>query len=348
MLTDSGDHAVTTELRMWHLILTTSDSGAGCLKASRIADEVIGLSHRLVCGPIPDVPDPISFFSEREHLARTELSHVEGEVRSSIKASDWCSLLEKCRRSSRIEIWVDPVPNAQLQLIQLLDWFEAYPDIIAKLALVHIDFPISEREPEEIRSIDPVLHNVERKHVEAASRAWHALQQPTPEAWYDLLTREFDFPYLHQTVLRLLQELPAAHTALTASEARLLVTISRGEAHPLRVLADQIAAMPRPLLDYWELGQSLDELAHCPRPVILGLAGGPFTLEMHDDRSRFELYKNSSIALSELGQSLVEGQEDFSRYNTIDRWWGGTKLINNRLWRWDAANNTLLSPSSNR
>ena len=32
----------------------------------------------------------------------------------------------------------------------------------------------------------------------------------------------------------------------------------------------------------------------------------------------------------------VAHKEDFSRHNPIDRWWGGTRLTNDRLWRWDA------------
>ncbi len=29
--------------------------------------------------------------------------------------------------------------------------------------------------------------------------------------------------------------------------------------------------------------------------------------------------------------------EDFSRHNPIDRWWGGTHLTNDNLWRWSPA-----------
>jgi hypothetical protein len=27
------------------------------------------------------------------------------------------------------------------------------------------------------------------------------------------------------------------------------------------------------------------------------------------------------------------------------RWWGGTKLTNSHLWRWDLDNKTLIAPS---
>jgi hypothetical protein len=34
-------------------------------------------------------------------------------------------------------------------------------------------------------------------------------------------------------------------------------------------------------------------------------------------------------------------KEDFSRHNPIDRWWGGTRLTNDRMWRWHP---TLMKP----
>jgi hypothetical protein len=77
---------------------------------------------------------------------------------------------------------------------------------------------------------------------------------------------------------------------------------------------------------------------------VSGLDEGPFTLDMHDDRDRFERYKQSKLKLTALGKALLAGTEDFGRHNPIHRWWGGTELINDRLWRWDSANRVLIAP----
>jgi hypothetical protein len=68
---------------------------------------------------------------------------------------------------------------------------------------------------------------------------------------------------------------------------------------------------------------------------VSGLAEWPFTLEMHDERERLERYKESRLSLTALGKAILAGTEDFSRHNPIDRWWDGTRLTNDRLWRWD-------------
>jgi hypothetical protein len=65
---------------------------------------------------------------------------------------------------------------------------------------------------------------------------------------------------------------------------------------------------------------------------------------MHDDRSRHNRYTRSRLSLTEFGQAVVAKAGDFSRHNPIHRWWGGTELTNDRLWRWDPAKQALLGP----
>jgi len=43
------------------------------------------------------------------------------------------------------------------------------------------------------------------------------------------------------------------------------------------------------------------------------------------------------LSLTEFGKAVVAHKEDFSRHNPIDRWWGGTRLTNDPLWRWNTA-----------
>ena len=52
---------------------------------------------------------------------------------------------------------------------------------------------------------------------------------------------------------------------------------------------------------------------------------------------RDEAYKRSRLSLTKSGKAIVAHKEDFSRHNPIDRWWGGTRLTNDCLWRWSPA-----------
>jgi hypothetical protein len=122
---------------------------------------------------------------------------------------------------------------------------------------------------------------------------------------------------------------------------RMLELISAGNAGPFDVFPGHRKPSQRPVFGYWEVGSLLDGLAHCPAPAVSGLDEGPFTLEMHDDVNRFEQYKRSKLKLTELGKAILVQADDFSRHNPIDRWWGGTHLTDDRLWRWNQA---LMKP----
>ncbi|WP_235976816.1 hypothetical protein [Bradyrhizobium archetypum] len=173
-------------------------------------------------------------------------------------------------------------------------------------------------------------------HLEIASLAWQALRAPTPHAWFDLLAKDLSIlPQLRRCVLEMLEELPGRATGLGASEMRMLELISAGYLHPFDVFSHHKARFQRRVFDYWEAGALLEGLALAPAPAVSGLAEWPFSLEMHDDYKRLARYKESRLSLTPLGKAILAGLEDFSRHNPIDRWWGGTHLTNDRLWRWD-------------
>ena len=52
------------------------------------------------------------------------------------------TLVDLCERCERIELWIDPEPNAQLTLIWLLDYLRPHGSIASKLALVQADAAI--------------------------------------------------------------------------------------------------------------------------------------------------------------------------------------------------------------
>ena len=150
-------------------------------------------------------------------------------------------------------------------------------------------------------------------------------------------------PQLRRCVLEMLEELPGRKTGLGASEMRILELISAGYAHPFDVFPHFRQRFQCRVFGYWEVGFMLEGLALAPAPAVSGLAEWPFTVETHNMRSRHERYKASRLSLTPLGKAIVRQAEDFSRHNPIDRWWGGTKLTNDRLWRWDPI---LIAPST--
>jgi hypothetical protein len=243
-------------------------------------------------------------------------------------------LIEFCERCERVELWIDPEPNAQLMLVRLLDYFRPHAKLASKLTLVQANVVIGNMLPQALSKWTRGAVAVSEDHFKTASAAWQAYRQPTPRAWLNLLDQNLGaLPQLGQTVLELLEELPMPATGLGATEMRMLELISAGDAGPFDVFPGYRKRNKRRVFNYWEVGSLLDGLARCPAPAVSGLDEGPFTLEMHQDTDRHSRYKQSKLALTALGEAVLAQAEDFSRHNLIHRWWGGTELTNDRLWR---------------
>jgi hypothetical protein len=328
---------------MTRVILTTSDSGAGSLKQGGLADIVIPFGVRFVWGPLPSNAELAASLAPRSAPPDQPIDHrLRNVYRKHLGET---GLIDFCERCETIELWVDPDPNSQLTLIWLLDYFHHHREISPKLRLVQADRPIVEQGSETTSSWRPAAVKIVDDHLEAAGLAWQAYRQPTPQDCFNLLSKDLSvLPLLRQAVVDLLEELPMPATGLGATEMRMLELISAGNAGPYDVFPGDGKPNQRRVFGYWEVGSLLDGLARGPAPAAAGLAEGPFTEEIHDDPRRHERYRESRLSLTALGEAILAGTEDFSRHNPIHRWWGGTELTNDRLWRWDPASRTLIAP----
>ena len=333
---------------MTRLILTTSDSGAGSLRQASVADIVIPFGFRFVGGPLPSnaeletsmAPRLVRYDQSFDRWLQKVYRKCFGEI-----GDKEIGVFDLCERCGAIALWIDPDPNAQLTLIWLLDYFRHHEKIASKLTLVQADVVIGDHRPEELGKWDLPPITILNDHFDTACKAWLAYRGPTPQAWFNLLAQDLSaLPQLRTTVLELLDELPSRATGLGATETRMLELISAGHVHPFDLFPGDSQRNDRRVFGYWEIGSLLDALAQCPTPAVSGLDEGPFTDEMHHDPDHHARYKRSKLALTTLGTAILDQADDFSRHNPIHRWWGGTELTNDHLWRWDTTNGALIAP----
>ena len=182
-------------------------------------------------------------------------------------------------------------------------------------------------------------------HLRTAGHAWEAYRQPTPETWFDLLADDLDvLPHLRRTVLLLLGELPATDTVLGAAERLLLDVVPPGATSPAHFMHVDTQLNQARVLGLFDECRILNRLGGCPVPAVLGLPDSSFGLASMDQPDRHKRYMASELSLSNLGMALLEGKDDFARHNPVHRWWGGTLLTNDNLWRWDAQRQRLVPP----
>src|SRR5882724_4953411 len=171
---------------MKRLILTSS-SGLGLIR-SGLADLVIPFSFRFAWGQLPS-PDELSAYLGARSKEQGSGYHWSGYVGPESKERRDRSLVEFCQDYDAIELWFDPHPHDQLLLIWLLDHFHAHPEIAAKLRLRLVDFYLLSAREEELRRWQVFDVAVTEAELELASMSWQAYRAPTPEACFDLLSR---------------------------------------------------------------------------------------------------------------------------------------------------------------
>jgi hypothetical protein len=247
------------------------------------------------------------------------------------------SLAEFCQHYEAVELWFDMRPYAQLRLVWLLDYFRSHPETVSRLKLCLLDQEMIGIGPGGLADWRPPIVEVTEKELATASAAWQAYRSPTPEACIDLLQTDLSaLPLLKPVLLDLLAELPAASTGLGATEMRMLEMIGRGYSRS-RDLSYRTDVRQTRVFNEWELGYLLDGHAFGPIPAVLGLDEELRTMRRENLRDRDKAYRRSRLSLTDFGKAVLAHKEDFSRHNPIDRWWGGTHLTNDNLWRWNPA-----------
>jgi len=222
---------------MTRLILTSDGSGAGALLGAGRADIVISLERRLVWGPPPADAELVAFLAPRttqrpdshwlDYISPGHLKHIGGKD---------LGLLEMCQRCETVELWMETEPNAQLLLIWLLDYLRSHAKAATNLALCHVDAPLGDANPEQLAKWQFPVVRITSEHFKIASLAWRAYHAPTPQTWFNLLSKDLSIlPQLRRCVVEMLEELPGRATGLGASEMRILELISAGYMHPFDV-----------------------------------------------------------------------------------------------------------------
>jgi hypothetical protein len=326
---------------MTRLILT-SQSGFS-LGNTDLADIVIPFTFRFVWGALPSPDELATYLAARsdQHAPGTHWSDYVGRWRPAAKARKDFGFIEFCQHCEAVELWFDPNPNDQLHLVWLLDYFRSHPEIAARLRLRLVDYDLIKANTEELGRWKRPAVDVTRDELETASATWQAYRATTPEACFDLLCGDLSaLPLLKPALLDLLEELPSASTGLGATEMRMLELIASGYANVNPLFHLRNLRQTR-IFNESEHGYLLEGLAHVPTAAIAGLDEELRTIERENLRDRHPALLRSRLSLTEFGKAIVAHREDFSRHNPIDRWWGGTRLTNDHLWRWNPA---LMKP----
>lgn len=333
------------------LIITNGDSTAGLLVAAGLSrrDNIIIWRDILHEGAVPLTEDFATLSKIRGQFISENYWAGTGIQPSDVFA-DRDVALTQSNLYEKVSLWFEHDLYDQLQLIQILDWFAQNPLPNGNLHLVQADTYLGEQKPEEIGRFQAIEKPVTASQLALAKKAWSAFRQPKPVSWAELLNDDLDaLPFLPAAVVRMLEELPAPGTGLSRTETQVLVCASGATKTTVEILKETWAAEEAIFMGDWSIFKILDRLALSPAPLLTGLNGGPFGYDEDFNGttgpgSRRDQYCNSLPKPTELGTRILDGKDDWRHHTAIDRWWGGTHLTNDNLWRWDRQTQLLTAP----
>jgi len=320
------------------LVITNGDAAGELLRRTLSGAEVLPWRDVLHEGPVPLTETLEELTPVRiEYLAGAgggDLGAIEFELTARDRG------LAMSSEFDRLVLWFEHDLYDQLQLLQVLDWFAMHPRAEGMLLLVQAEDYIGRQEPEAVERLAATAVPVTQAQLELAARAWGAFRQRTPEAWAHLLEEDTAaLRFLRSAVVRMLEELPGAD-GLSRTERQMLATIESAESiTALGLFAAVQKQEDAQFMGDWSFWRLLDQLALVEEPLVAGLEAAPF---QHSDLDLAKTYLTSRLALTSLGKAVLAGGADWTEHHTVDRWWGGTHLTEDTLWRWEPQTEELI------
>jgi hypothetical protein len=304
------------------LIVTNGSSAVGTMERAGIAGDKLPWDDVLHDGPIP------------AHLTLEQLSQVRARFIADCGWGESPEIAERFRQRDaglasaaehdEVVLWLEHDLYDQLQLLQVLDWFGAPAHRPSRLSLVCHDRFVSHLDDDQARADFAHRRPVTDNQVRLAIDAWAAVRAPSPEGVVDLLNGDTAaLPFLAPALERFLEELPGKD-GLARSERQILAVVADG-AREIRTAFPAAQAL--------EFAVYLGDASFIRYVGRLARGQAPLLRQVGE-----------LLELTDLGVAVLDGRDDSIRVNGIDRWWGGTRLATDNLWRWDAERRSLRAP----
>ena len=304
------------------LIVTNGSSAVATLERAGIPGEKLPWNDVLHDGPIPAGLDLDALATVRARYIADCGWGAFDDVVADVRRRD-----TRLRRSSdddEVVLWFEHDLYDQLQLLQFLDWFGAPGRRPARLSLIcHARF-VSLASDDQVRADFARRPPVTDGQIGLAREAWAAIRAPSPDRVLELLNGDVGaLPFLADALERFLEELPG-RDGLARSERQLLAAVADG--------ADT-ASEAFTVTQGRETAAWLGDASFVHYAARLTMGPAPLLRR-----------EGETLALTDIGRAVLDEREDRIRVNGIHRWWGGTRLTSESLWRWDADRRALRPP----
>lgn len=301
--------------------IVNGDATVAILKAAQISGEYLPWRDVLHMGPVPETQTLASLSTIRaKFIADMGWAPFE-TVDDSFQHRD-CQLRNSLDAPSRT-LWFEHDLYDQLQILQILDYFQAHGVDLSSTFWIKTDIHLGRMVPADMLHLNSQKQPVTDDMLDLATRAWKAFRQPTPEDWFNLLDTDLSaLPFLRNSILRALQELPDTITGLTQTEKMALQMIEQG---------------------ITQRGQVFREYCQHETDEFHGDTGFFWYLDqLMVDSPALLVEQNDRLQLTDTGKRVLSGKAHWHRKYSQAHWLGGYAISEQRAYFWDDQHQTLV------
>jgi hypothetical protein len=323
------------------LHIHNGDSSAETARNAHIPGEHLAWREAMVCGPTPNnLSDDELLELRARHLTgayRVDVDECASELRRQQAA------LARFGDHEEVVLWFEHDLFCQVHLLYLLNWFAQRDLGHTKLSLICIDrFPgvddfrgLGQLNESQLESVLPQRREVSEAQLQLGQKAWAAYSSSTPALLEDLISAETHaLPFLKSAFTKHLERFPSVRNGLGRIENVLLELIAGGHQNFKSLFAT--FQQREPVYGFGDAQVFLH---------LTGLAKGThpsLTMSNADAGKDSSQMAKHSFEITEHGNRIINGEEDFVSVNGIDLWLGGVHLQGETAaWRWDEASKTL-------
>ena len=318
------------------LHIHNGDSAAGTARKADLPGEHLAWREALVCGPTPSGLSDDDF---RQVRAR-HLSDVYG-----LRFEDCAKELHEQQEAvaqffdhDEVVLWFEHDLFCQVHLIYLLNWFAQRELGETKLSLISIDnFPgiedfrgLGQLNEEQLASLFPQRREISSAQLNLGAKAWQAYSSSDPSQIESLLAEDAAaLPFLKSALFKHLERFPSVRNGLGRVQNSALELIAAGHDEFKKLFS--AFGKREPLYGFGDAQVFLElkRLTKGPHPLLTMNSDG----NGNPTDSNEQLM--TSFQITDHGQAVLNGAEDFVRLTGIDLWLGGVHLQGTEAWRWD-------------
>lgn len=287
---------------MTTLHITNGDCAISLLREAGIQGDFLPWRDILHMGPVP-ANYSLSALSDIRAAFISSLGWGELEqIKADFVERDY--KLNQAREYAQIVFWFEHDLYDQLQILQLFDWLADNPKVASKSFLINPNKHITHHCVSEITSLYDSRKPVETMQLQLAQKAWQAYRLPNLDSWQQLTNQDTSaFPYLHDSIIRSLDELPASSSGCTQTETLILTLVASG-------------INEKTLL--------FQQYCKCEKAPFHGDSGFYWYLQqMSNDQPALIDNLDDKLSLTEMGKLVLLGKQKWQRRYQAQHWLGG-------------------------